>query len=246
MTRLKPVPTGSTNTRSVNASHDSSFWTRRGGSVGQRSVGREGDALRADGAHVQVGGRCAGPAVEDEGHRAVPRRRLGDVGDGEDLRRGLLLLAQDDPLRLRGVLDRLIRTPGQSSRARSGRLGCRYGRDRLRNRGPLSTCADPVPLPVGRRVDRPGAGPLSSMPSARLTRPSTSTQGVTSRCPSSRTTPPSRSSFGISVTAVALTGPDPPECHSSTTTRTRLRFSDRANGVSGSPSRWEATRSAGK
>ena len=31
-----------------------------------------------------------------------------------------------------------------------------------------------------------------------------------------------------------------------TTTRTRLRFSDRANGVLGRRSRWEATRSAGK
>jgi hypothetical protein len=30
-----------------------------------------------------------------------------------------------------------------------------------------------------------------------------------------------------------------------TTTRTRLRFSDRANGVLGLPSRWEATRIAG-
>ncbi len=34
--------------------------------------------------------------------------------------------------------------------------------------------------------------------------------------------------------------------HSLTTTRTRLRFSDRANGVLGSHSRWEATRSVGK
>src|SRR4051812_37599991 len=31
MILLKPVPTGSTKTRSVNASQDSSFWTRRGG-----------------------------------------------------------------------------------------------------------------------------------------------------------------------------------------------------------------------
>src|SRR5436305_9348118 len=31
MMRLKPVPTGSTKTMSVNASHDSSLWTSRGG-----------------------------------------------------------------------------------------------------------------------------------------------------------------------------------------------------------------------
>src|SRR6478672_6357640 len=34
ITRLNPVPTGSTKTRSVNASHDDSFSTRRGGIVG--------------------------------------------------------------------------------------------------------------------------------------------------------------------------------------------------------------------
>jgi hypothetical protein len=45
MTRLKPVPTGSTNTRSVNASHDSSFETSRGGNRG--SVPSAGNATRS-------------------------------------------------------------------------------------------------------------------------------------------------------------------------------------------------------
>jgi hypothetical protein len=44
MTRLNPVPTGSTNTRSVKASQDSSFCTRRGGSCG--SVPSGGNATR--------------------------------------------------------------------------------------------------------------------------------------------------------------------------------------------------------
>ena len=34
MIRLKPVPTGSTNTKSVKPIHDASFSTRRGGSSG--------------------------------------------------------------------------------------------------------------------------------------------------------------------------------------------------------------------
>src|SRR3954454_15928553 len=44
MMRLKPVPTGSTNTRSANASHEDSFWTSFGGSVG--SVPSDGTATR--------------------------------------------------------------------------------------------------------------------------------------------------------------------------------------------------------
>ena len=97
MTRLKPVPTGSTNTRSVNASHDSSFGDEPGRHLRQRPVGRKRDPQRPDGAHVQIRRRRARAAVEDEGHRtvAIPVR---DVGDREDLRRRLLLLAQDDPL----------------------------------------------------------------------------------------------------------------------------------------------------
>src|SRR5690348_6177933 len=42
MIRLKPVPTGSTKTRSANASQDDSFWTSCGGSVGNvPSAGKE-------------------------------------------------------------------------------------------------------------------------------------------------------------------------------------------------------------
>ena len=44
MTRLKPVPTGSTNTRSVKASHDSSLATSRGGIRGSDPSG--GNATR--------------------------------------------------------------------------------------------------------------------------------------------------------------------------------------------------------
>ena len=44
MMRLKPVPTGSTKTRSANASHEDSFWTSCGGSVG--SVPSDGKATR--------------------------------------------------------------------------------------------------------------------------------------------------------------------------------------------------------
>ena len=44
ITRLNPVPTGSTNTRSVNASQESSLWTRRGGCRG--SVPSGGNATR--------------------------------------------------------------------------------------------------------------------------------------------------------------------------------------------------------
>ena len=44
MTRLKPVPTGSTNTRSVNASHDDSFSTSLAGTVG--SVPSDGKSTR--------------------------------------------------------------------------------------------------------------------------------------------------------------------------------------------------------
>ncbi len=39
MIRLKPVPTGSTKTRSVNASHEPSFSTSRGGSSGSEPSG---------------------------------------------------------------------------------------------------------------------------------------------------------------------------------------------------------------
>ena len=99
MMRLKPVPTGSTKTRSVNASHDSSFCTSRGGIARQRPVGREVDPLRPDRADVQVRGRRARPAVEDERHGPVEVVAVGDVRDGEDLRRRLLLLAQHEPLR---------------------------------------------------------------------------------------------------------------------------------------------------
>jgi len=45
MTRLKPVPTGSTNARSVKASHDSSFGTSAGGNRG--SVPSAGNATRS-------------------------------------------------------------------------------------------------------------------------------------------------------------------------------------------------------
>ena len=44
MMRLKPVPTGSTNTRSANASHEDSFWTSCGGSPG--SVPSAGKSTR--------------------------------------------------------------------------------------------------------------------------------------------------------------------------------------------------------
>src|SRR5262245_62487114 len=43
--RLKPVPTGSTNTRSVNASHESAFETSCGGSLG--SLPSAGNATRS-------------------------------------------------------------------------------------------------------------------------------------------------------------------------------------------------------
>ncbi len=44
MTRLKPVPTGSMNTRSVKASHESSLGTRRGGICGSAPLA--GNATR--------------------------------------------------------------------------------------------------------------------------------------------------------------------------------------------------------
>ena len=74
ITRLKPVPTGSTNTRSEKREPrrlvlDEARRHRR-----QRPVRREVDALRADGAHVQVRRRSARAAVEDERDRAIPGR----------------------------------------------------------------------------------------------------------------------------------------------------------------------------
>ena len=77
----------------------------------QRAVGREVDALRTDGAHVQVGRRRTRPAVEDERHGPRAVAVSGDVRDREDLRRGLLLLAQHRPLARRRVLDRLAPRP---------------------------------------------------------------------------------------------------------------------------------------
>ena len=44
MMRLKPVPTGSTKTRSANASHEDSFWTSFGGNSG--SVPSAGKSTR--------------------------------------------------------------------------------------------------------------------------------------------------------------------------------------------------------
>ena len=77
----------------------------------QRAVGREVDALRTDCAHVQVGRGRTRPAVEDERHGPRAVAVSGDVRDREDLRRGLLLLAQHRPLAGRRVLDRLAPSP---------------------------------------------------------------------------------------------------------------------------------------
>ena len=79
MMRLKPVPTGSTNTRSVNASHDDSFSTSRGGIAG--SVPSDGKSTRCGptAPMCRYADDAPGPAVEDERHGpvaiAVRRRR---------------------------------------------------------------------------------------------------------------------------------------------------------------------------
>jgi hypothetical protein len=74
----------------------------------QRPGGGEGHTARADGAHVQERRRGARAAIEDEGDRTLLIGARG-VGDGEDLGRGLLLLAQDDPLRAHRIVDREAR-----------------------------------------------------------------------------------------------------------------------------------------
>jgi hypothetical protein len=79
----------------------------------QRSVRRKCHPYWPDGAHVQERRRCTRATVEDEGHRTIAAA-LGDVGDREDLRRRLLLLAQHGPARARGVLERRARrNPGR-------------------------------------------------------------------------------------------------------------------------------------
>ena len=73
----------------------------------QRPVRRERDTLRPDRPEMEERGRRTGPSVEDEHHRPAVVPGAGDVRDGEDLGGRFLLLAQHDPLRGRGVVDRL-------------------------------------------------------------------------------------------------------------------------------------------
>ena len=94
----------------------------------QRPIRGEGNALRAHDTQVQVRGRGSGAAVEDEHHGTTRIAHVGDVGDGEDLRRGLLLLAQHEPLRACRVVDRgRSAGPGAARLRSSRRLVIRLG-----------------------------------------------------------------------------------------------------------------------
>src|SRR5581483_5229730 len=109
--RLKPVPTGSTKTRSVNASHDSSFSTSCGGIRG--SEPSDGNATRC------------GPTAQDERPRALETAVVGDVRDGEELGGGLVPLAKHGPPRLR----RVFAAPPRRGRLRAARrlvVGLRF------------------------------------------------------------------------------------------------------------------------
>ena len=69
--RLKPEPTGSIITRSVNCSQVCGLSCSRGGGD-VAAVGAEFRDPRADQAEMQIGRRRAGPAVEHERHRPLP------------------------------------------------------------------------------------------------------------------------------------------------------------------------------
>ena len=88
----------------------------------ERAVRGERDALRPDGAEVKVRRRGPRAAVEDERDR--PRLvRVRHVGDGEDLRSRLVLLAQDDPARRRRVRERRVSAaPRRARLCPGGRL----------------------------------------------------------------------------------------------------------------------------
>ena len=100
--------------------------------LGERSVRGERDAQRPDRAEMQVRRRGAGAAVEHERHRP-PLVRVCDVRDGEDLRGGLVLLAQDDPARRRRIRERRRAAGPRRARLRpGGRLVVAGRRLRLR------------------------------------------------------------------------------------------------------------------
>ena len=112
----------------------------------QRAVRRKVDALWPDGADVQVRGRCSRPAVEHERHRPVEVAALGDVRDGEDLRRRLLLLPEDEPFRGRRVRDVVPRPRGRGA-ARRLVVELRLGASRPRSCSGRYTTARARPMP---------------------------------------------------------------------------------------------------
>ena len=92
--RLKPVLTGSMNTRSVTSRIEQSLSTNLGRRRSAQAVVVDQDAARAEEPEMDVGGRRPGPAVEAEreppGGQALAR--LPRVGDVEDVRLGLARL----------------------------------------------------------------------------------------------------------------------------------------------------------
>ena len=103
--RLKPDPTGSIITRSVNCSQVCGLSCSRGGALA--SGAELGDA-RAGEAEMQIGRRRAGAAVEHERHRPFDRRRLvRDIGDVEHRRHAFARqVVERQRARGRGVADR--------------------------------------------------------------------------------------------------------------------------------------------
>src|SRR5439155_19574390 len=87
------------------------------------AIGREGHADGTNRAHVEVRRRSAWAAVEDERDRPRPVGARRDVRDGEDLGGRLLLLPENEELRRRGVVERLVAAlPGFGGLGALGRL----------------------------------------------------------------------------------------------------------------------------
>ena len=130
ITRLNPVPTGSTNTRSAKTSQDASFCTSRGGISG--SVPSAGKATRCGPTtpRCRYAEDAPGPPLKTNITGRAGIVAVGDIRDGEDLRGRLLLLPQHQPLRARRVVDRRCSTgPGGGSlRPRRWLVICPGGR----------------------------------------------------------------------------------------------------------------------
>ena len=117
MTRLKPVPTGSTKTRSVK--REPRRLVLRRAAAAWSGASRPAGSRRAAARQRPCAGTPTtrpGPPLKTNVTGRSWSSPVSDVRDGEDLGRGLLLLAQDDPLRAVAVYSIAVASAAPRSR----------------------------------------------------------------------------------------------------------------------------------